>query len=167
MAAAPPRINSRKPLLKKSALATKTAIRTSPVAIGHPERVMASRDREAALRRVRKICLSLPETTEKEAWDTPTFRILDKKMFAMFVDDHHGNGRIAIWLKAPFGAQSLLVESDPDRFFVPPYVGPKGWIGIHLGRGVDWKEVAELVQESFQLIAPKRVAALAKRTAGN
>jgi len=73
----------------------------------------------AILKRVREICLSLPETTEKEAWSAPTFRV-KKKMFAMFLNQHHGDGRVALWLDAPPGDQELLVAADPVRFFVTP-----------------------------------------------
>ncbi len=113
-----------------------------------------SRRAETALKRLRAICLGLPGVTEKEAWNTTTFRLADKKMFAMFADDHHGSGQVAVWLKAALGAQELLVESDPGRFFVPPYVGPGGWVGVDLGAGVDWEEVADLMGEALALVAP-------------
>src|SRR5882757_849256 len=102
--------------------------------------------------RLRAICLALPEAVEKETWDVPTFRVRDK-IFAMA---NHGDGRIAVWCKAPPGSQAVLVGADPQRFFVPPYVGPKGWIGIRLDRRADWNEVAALVERSYRLIAPKR-----------
>jgi hypothetical protein len=102
------------------------------------------------LERARAICLSLPDTTEKEAWSAPTFRV-KKKMFAMFVNNHHGDGRIALWLSAPPGSQELLVEADPERFFVPPYQGPFGWIGVRLDGDPDWDEVRELVEEAHRV----------------
>ncbi len=114
-----------------------------------------SRRAETALKRLRAICLGLPGVTEKEAWNTTTFRLADKKMFAMFANDHHGSGQVAVWLKAALGAQELLVESDPARFFVPPYVGPGGWVGVDLGAGVDWDEVADLMGEALALVAPQ------------
>lgn len=110
------------------------------------------------LKRVRAICLSLPETTEKEAWSTPTFRV-KKKMFAMFMNDHHGDGRVALWLDAPPGDQELLVAADPVRFFVPPYQGPFGWIGVRVDLDVDWEEVRELVVEAYRTSAPKTLHA--------
>jgi len=85
----------------------------------------------AALARVRKLCLALPDAWEKEAWKAPTFRVHDR-MFAMFVDGHRGDGRIAVWCSAPPDAQRVAVLDDPDNFFVPPYVGAKGWIGVRL-----------------------------------
>lgn len=116
-----------------------------------------------ALTRLREICLALPETTEKEAWGTPTFRVRGK-MFAMFADDHHGDGRVAVWCKAPLGAQEALVEADPERFFRPPYVGPSGWIGVRLDRGVAWDEIADILDEGWRAAAPKKLAA--SRTGG-
>ena len=113
----------------------------------------------AAIDRLRAICLALPETTEKEAWGTPTFRVRGK-MFGMYAEDHHGDGRVALWCKAPLGMQEMLVEADPERFFVPPYVGPQGWIGVRLElRGVDWAEVADIVRDGYRLAAPAKLAA--------
>lgn len=108
------------------------------------------------LARARRICLGLPEATEKEAWSRPTFRV-KKKMFAMFMDDHHGDGRTAFWLKADAGVQEMLVETDPERFFVPPYMGPSGWIGVNLRGGVDWAEVENLVEDAYRAAAPSRL----------
>jgi predicted DNA-binding protein (MmcQ/YjbR family) len=105
------------------------------------------------LARLRAICLALPEAVEKETWDNPTFRIRDK-IFAMV---HASNGRPGVWCKAPPGAQAILVMAAPDRFFRPPYVGPKGWIGIWLDRAIDWAEVADLIERSYRMTAPKRL----------
>ena len=110
---------------------------------------------EAALARVRAICLALPEAVEKGGVTDHTFRVRDK-IFAMFLADHHGDGRVAIWCKAPEGAQGLLVGSDPARFFVPPYVGRYGWLGMRLDGAVDWDEVADLVADAHRMTAPKR-----------
>ncbi|HEY7768212.1 MmcQ/YjbR family DNA-binding protein [Longimicrobium sp.] len=110
------------------------------------------------LSRLRAICLALPETTEPEAWGTPTFRVR-KKIFAMFANNHHRDGRVAVWCPAPVGIQQLLVRSDPDTYFVPPYVGVKGWIGIvieELGDG----ELREQIVQSYCMIAPKKLQAL-------
>jgi predicted DNA-binding protein (MmcQ/YjbR family) len=104
--------------------------------------------------RLREICLALPEAAEKEAWGDPTFRVRDK-IFAM---QKRGDGRVSVWLKAPEGSQTILVGADPDRYFVPPYVGHKGWIGVRLDAGPDWAQVAALVKRSYRLIAPKRLA---------
>ncbi len=113
-----------------------------------------------ALKRVRDICLALPEASEKEAWGRPTFRIRGKKMFAMYMDNHHDDGRLALWVNAPPGEQDLLIEADPDGFFVPPYMGPSGWVGLRLDREVDWDEVADLVLESYRMAAPKKLIAM-------
>ena len=102
--------------------------------------------------RLRTICLALPAATEVPMKRGPTYRITNK-IFAM--ERPHGEA-VAVWCKAPPGSQAVLVGADPQRFFVPPYVGPKGWIGIRLDAGADWKEVAALVERSYRLIAPKR-----------
>jgi hypothetical protein len=106
--------------------------------------------------RLRAICLALPDAIELETWGDPTFRVRDK-IFAM---EKRGDGRVSVWCKAPPGSQMVLVGADPDRFFVPPYVGPKGWVGMRLDRNPDWNEVAALVTRSYRLIAPKRLVAL-------
>ena len=110
------------------------------------------------LSRVRGICLALPEATEQEAWGEPAFRVR-KKIFAMFANSHHGDGRIALWCKAPLGVQEILVRSAPEKFFVPPYVGVKGWIGIVLDR-TDNAEVRELVIQPYCMTAPRKLQAL-------
>jgi hypothetical protein len=106
--------------------------------------------------RLRAIRLALPEAIEKEAWGDPTFRVRER-IFAM---EKRGDGRISVWCKAPPGSQAVLVGADPARFFVPPYVGHKGWVGMRLDHAPDWAEVALLVRRSYCLIAPKRLAAL-------
>lgn len=110
------------------------------------------------LARLRAVCFSLPEVTEKEAWGEPTFRVRDK-LFAMFATDHHHDGNIAVWCKAAMGMQEVLIDADPERFFKPPYVGPKGWIGIRLDGKVDWDEVHALLAESWRMTAPPKLAA--------
>ena len=114
-----------------------------------------------SLSRLRKICLALPEAHEVEAWGAPTFRVRNK-LFAMYAEagNHHGDGRAGVWLKAAPGNQELMVRAAPDRFFVPPYVGPGGWIGVWLDRDTDWDELTFLVRDAYRLIAPKRLAAL-------
>lgn len=106
--------------------------------------------------RLRAICLALPEATEQEAWGDPTWRIRDR-IFAML---KQGDGRPSVWLKAPEGAQEVLVGSDPARFFRPPYVGHKGWVGVRLDDGPDWDEVGRLVRRSYRLTAPRKLGAL-------
>jgi predicted DNA-binding protein (MmcQ/YjbR family) len=110
------------------------------------------------LGRLRKVCLSLPEAHEVEAWGEPTFRVR-KKMFAMYAaaGNHHGGGRPAAWIKAAAENQAELVRLAPERCFVPPYVGPSGWVGVWLDNDADWKEVEELLRDAYRLIAPKRL----------
>lgn len=112
------------------------------------------------LTRLRKICLALPEAHEKEAWGEPTFRVRDK-LFAMHssANTHHGRGREGVWCKAAPGNQELMVRHAPSRFFVPPYVGRSGWVGVYLDGAVDWAELAELLADSYRLIAPKKLVA--------
>ena len=111
---------------------------------------------EALQHRLRAICLALPEATEQETWGAPTYRVR-AKIFAMPRGD---DGRLAVWCKAPPGAQAVLVGSDPARFFAPPYVGHRGWIGVRLdGDETDWGEVTELVTQSYRMTAPKRLVA--------
>lgn len=101
---------------------------------------------------LRDLCLALPETAEVEAWGDPTFRV-GGKIFAMVKT---GDGRISVWCKAPPGSQEVLVGAEPETFFVPPYVGAKGWVGMRLDRDPDWKDVSALVDRSYRLVAPKR-----------
>jgi hypothetical protein len=111
------------------------------------------------LDRLRAICLALPETTERLSHGAPTFFVRGKKTVATFTDDHHGDGRVAIWCPAPPGVQADLVEQEPKRFFVPAYVGHLGWLGVRLDVDVDWDEVAGIVGDAFRLVAPKRLVA--------
>ena len=106
--------------------------------------------------RLRAICLALPEAAEQETWGVPTWR-LRQRIFCMW--NPMEDGTAALWCKAPCGVQEMLVEADPARFFRPPYVGPKGWIGLSLAGRVDWDEVAALVRRSWRMTAGKRLAA--------
>jgi len=124
-----------------------------------PVRTAGRTARADPLVRLRQICLALPEATEKIAWGEPTFRVGATKMFAMFTDNHHGDGRVALWCKAPPGVQEMLVGAAPQRFYVPPYVGHKGWIGVRLDLEVDWIEIADLVEDAYRMTAPKRLVA--------
>ena len=112
------------------------------------------------LARLRKLCLALPEAREVEAWGSPTFRV--KTIFAMYAEpgNHHGAGREAVWVKALRTNQELMVRAAPERFFVPPYVGPRGWIGVYLDApDTDWAELAELLRDAWRLSAPKKLVA--------
>lgn len=107
------------------------------------------------LENLRDICLALPEAEERETWDRPNFRVRGK-IFAIYWDQ---DGRSAVSCKAPPGSQTILIGADPDRFFSPPYVGPKGWVGMWLENDVDWDEVAFIVARSYRMTAPKKLAA--------
>ena len=111
---------------------------------------------DAILERLRAACLAFPETTEQEAWGDPTFRVRDK-IFAM---QKCGDGRQSVWCKAPAGAQEVLTNADPERFFVPPYVGHRGWIGVRLDGPLDWDELRGLLADVYRITAPKRLVAL-------
>lgn len=109
------------------------------------------------IERVRRLCLSLPETTEKISHGEPTF-FVRKKVFAMFANNHHNDGRIAVYCPVPLGYQPVLLEAAPGKFFYPPYVGVRGWIGIHLGQ-IEDEELLSHLREAWRLIAPKKLAA--------
>ncbi len=112
------------------------------------------------LEKLRTMCLALPEAHEVEAWGAPTFRVRNK-LFAMFAasGNHHGAGRPAVWCKAVHVTQDLLVHAEPSRYFVPPYVGPNGWVGVWLDGPVDWTALDELLRDGYRRTAPKRLAA--------
>jgi predicted DNA-binding protein (MmcQ/YjbR family) len=116
-------------------------------------------DSSPAIRRLREICLALPEAFEKEAWGECTFRVTGGSMFAMTDSHHHGSDHVGVWVKASPTVQEILVHADAKRFFVPPYVGTKGWIGVRLDYKVDWNELAEILRDGYLLSAPKRLQA--------
>jgi len=124
----------------------------------HPVKRAKSKAEQNAIERVRRICLALPEATEKLAWGEPTFRA--GKIFAMIDTHHHGAGHVAVVVPAELGAQETLVAADPDRFFVPPYVGVHGWIGARIDRAPDWKAIEGLIKDAYRMIAPPRLLAL-------
>lgn len=111
-------------------------------------------ERERTLERIRRLCLGLPETSERPSHGAPTFFVRGKRAFLMVLTNHHGDGRFAIWCAAADGLQRLLVENDPERFFVPPYVGHRGWLGARLDRGIDWDELAGIVEDAYAEVAP-------------
>jgi len=112
---------------------------------------------EDHLRIVRRICSALPETTEKLSHGEPTF-FVRKKVYAMFGNNHHNDGHIAVWIPVAPGLQAALIKTEPDKFFMPPYVGVRGWVGIELDRIGD-EELTLLLSEAWQLIAPKTLRA--------
>ena len=109
--------------------------------------------------RVRALCLALPEVTEKPSHRAPALFI--KKQFLMlWANGHHDHHFPHLWCAAPLGAQEELVETDPDRFFRPPYVGGRGWIGVRLDRGVDWAEIAAICEDGYRVVAPPKLVAI-------
>jgi predicted DNA-binding protein (MmcQ/YjbR family) len=112
------------------------------------------------LPRLRAICLALPEATERPSGQHAAF-LVRKKTFVYFLDDHHGDGRLALNCKTSPEMRELLLGSDPARYFIPPYLGHHGWIGVYLdlAAATDWDEVADLVIDSYRLIGPKRLVA--------
>lgn len=104
---------------------------------------------------VREICLWFPQTEEVVSHGSPDFRVIGGKTFATYAINHHGDGHLALWLRSPPGAQAHYVDAEPEYFYVPPYVGPKGWLGVDLDRGLSWSRVADLVREAYTEVAPK------------
>ncbi len=110
------------------------------------------------LPRLRRLCLALPETTERLSHGEPTWFVRDRTTFVMFADHHHDD-RVACWLAAPAGAQAALIAEDPARYFRPPYVGGRGGVGVWLDRTVDWDALTDLVVDAYRMVAPKRLVA--------
>jgi hypothetical protein len=110
------------------------------------------------LEALRRLCLALPETTERRSHGEPTWFVRGKKTFVTYADHHHDD-RLAFWCAAAPGVQEALVASNPEQFYVPPYVGGRGWLGVRLDVPVDWEEIAELVTDAYRAVAPKRLLA--------
>lgn len=113
--------------------------------------------KQQALAAVREICLGLPETSERLSHGEPTFFVREKRSFAAVWDNHHADGRFALICAAPEGMQSALVGGDPERFFVPPYVGHRGWLGVRLDRPFDRDEIAGIIEDAYAEVAPARL----------
>ncbi len=111
-------------------------------------------DVEAATERLRAICTALPEVTERVSHGAVTFFVRGKRTLAYLTADHHGDGLLALVCAAPAGVQEEMLRSDPERFFRPPYVGHRGWIGLRLDVAPDWHEVSRVVEESYRCVAP-------------
>ena len=105
--------------------------------------------------RLRAICVALPDTIEKLAWGEPTWRVRGK-LFAQLDDHHHGADHLAVWLAAPLGEQEAMIFGDPERFFRPPYVGPRGWVGVRIDGKPDWAQVTRLVEQAHCEVARRR-----------
>ena len=121
-------------------------------------KLLESRMSPDPLEALRRLCLALPETSERLSHGEPTWFIRAKKTFVTF-SDHHHDDRVAFWCAAPDGAQATLAGAHPDRFFRPPYVGHRGWLGVWLDVPVDWDEIADLVEAAYRVVAPKKLVA--------
>jgi hypothetical protein len=119
-------------------------------------------EREQVLKRLREICLGLPETSERLSHGAPTFFVREKRAFVMVMTDHHGDGRFALWCAAPDGMQKMLVEAEPERFFIPPYVGHRGWLGVRLDRGLLWDELNGIAEDAYAEVAPNKLVEAAR-----
>lgn len=116
--------------------------------------------RKDPLETLRRLCLALPETTERLSHGEPTWFVRDKKTFVMYANHHHDD-RLAFWCAAPDGAQETLIALDPERFFRPPYVGHSGWLGVRLDvPGTDWNQIADIVTDAYRVVAPKKLVEL-------
>ena len=111
--------------------------------------------RRKALAQLRAIRETLPDTNERASHGAPSFFYKDKRCFLNLWDNHHADGRLAIWCAAPAGAQEFLVGADPEKFFRPPYVGHRGWLGVMLHGTVDWDEIAGIVEDAYATVAAK------------
>jgi hypothetical protein len=115
-------------------------------------------DPSATVERLRAICGALPEVSERLSHGAPTFFVREKKTLCTVHDDHHGAHGVALWCPAPPGVQEKLVDDEPERFFRPPYVGHRGWIGVHLEVDADWDEVDAIIRDAYRVVAPKTLA---------
>ncbi|HVV57449.1 MAG TPA: MmcQ/YjbR family DNA-binding protein [Gaiellaceae bacterium] len=106
---------------------------------------------------MRAVCLGLPAVEERPSHGAPTFFVEGKKSFVMFMDNHHGDGRVALWCAAAPGVQEALVDGNPDGYFRPPYVGHRGWVGVRLDRGLAWDEVEGTIEDAWAHVAPRRL----------
>ncbi|MCW2951983.1 MAG: hypothetical protein JWQ48_1153 [Conexibacter sp.] len=115
--------------------------------------------RDAALARVRAHCLALPQTHERTSHGAQAFYVGPGRGrgFVTFLDDHHRDGRLALWCAAPTGAQEAYVTQSPAQYFVPPYVGHRGWLGVRLDRDLPWEEIAGAIEDAYVAIAPRKL----------
>lgn len=113
---------------------------------------------------VQRLCLAFPEAEELNSRGTLNYRVRGGKVFATYLVNHHGDGRIALWLRTPADMQDAHVRSEPAHFFVPPYVGPSGWLGVRLDAGLPWKRVAPIVRAAYEAVAPAKLRSQLKAT---
>jgi phosphoribosylglycinamide formyltransferase-1 len=125
---------------------------------------MKNPSQDRRLTRFTKICLSLPEATREDKGQHAAF-LVRKRIFAYYLNDHHGDGIVAVTCKVLPGDNTALAAANPERFYMPAYIGSRGWVALRLDIGeIDWDEVSELAIGSYQLVAPKRLAMLAHAT---
>jgi len=124
--------------------------------------MVGAAERGRVLKGIRAICLGLPDTSERLSHGAPSFFVREKRCFAMVVTDHHGDGRFAIWCPAAEGVQAMLIEADSERFFRPPYVGGRGWLGVRLDHGVDRDELAGILEDAYAEVAPAKLVEAAR-----
>ena len=121
-----------------------------------------SASKDPRLRKIAEICLLLPEVTVEHRESHASFRVR-KKVFAYFLDNHHGDGIVSVCGKTELGENRDMATRDPERFYLPAYIGPRGWVGMRLDtRPVDWNEVRRLIRSSYCSVAPKKLAAIAR-----
>ena len=120
------------------------------------------RSHSGILARIRKICLSFPETSERPSHGAPTFFIRGKRSFVTFMDNHHGDGRLALWCASSAEIRVMLVKAAPLHYFVPPYVGYLGWIGVNLDQGLGWDKIANAIEDAYLTVAPRKLIETAK-----
>lgn len=123
-----------------------------------------SEEQKTQFERIRSACLSLPATSERLSHGAPAFFVQEKRSFVMYQNNHHGDGRLALWCAAPAGMQSLLLESSPDIYFRPPYVGHHGWIGVRLDRSPTWKQLLAVIGDAYLTKAPEKIKKTLDRT---
>ena len=109
------------------------------------------------LRQVRQLCLALPEASERLSHGTPSFYVRGRQ-FVSYWDNHHSDGRLALWCAAPDGGQAAMVAAAPEQYFVPPYVGHRGWVGVHLNRGLSENELEAVIEDAYLAVAPEKLA---------
>lgn len=119
---------------------------------------------KALFEEIRSLCLSFPRTSERISHGAPTFFINDKISFVQYRVNHHGDGRIALWCSAPEGIQTLLIETTPEIYFRPPYVGHLGWVGMRLDRNVNWSDVSGMIGDAYLNKAPKKYREMIRKT---
>jgi len=141
------------------AMAAKRKIARAPARSTPAKPRRAGASAAAAVERLRKICMALPEANERVSHGEPTWFAGKGKVFAMLDDHHHGAAHLAVWLPQPVGAQEMLIESDPERFFRPPYVGASGWVGVVLDTRPDWQAVARLIRDAYVHVATRKLVA--------